>query len=118
MNEFLAAFADRKHGAWRHADDLLGGAAEDHAFHPGAAVRPDDDQPGPALPGFADDLPVGNAGGRPGLHSREPVEVGLEERFDPLAGVLLHPPPEQLERDLAPEPVSYTHLTLPTNREV
>src|SRR5512140_1633060 len=103
MNEFLASFANRKHGARRHADDLLGGAAEDHALHPGAAVRPDDDQPGPALPGFADDLPIGNAGGHAGLHSREPVEVGLEERIHPLEGVLFHPPPEQLERDLAPE---------------
>src|SRR5512142_678332 len=60
VDEFLAAFADRKHGARRHADDLLGGAAEDDPLHPGAAVRPDDDQPRPALAGLTDDLAVGD----------------------------------------------------------
>ena len=52
------------------------------------------------------------------FHGKEPLVLGLFERFQNELTPLLDPPSDV---QLAAEdywPVSYTHLTLPTNREV
>ena len=47
-----------------------------------------------------------------------PADIGVTDRFVPKSIVPAVPTTEPLFFTTTPEPVSYTHLTLPTNREV